>query len=69
MKVSVALISLNDSSVLHTKGADYSSDEALGEVCGDLVAWARKNGHSAPEVSVMINFWEEFPEPLAGLAD
>jgi hypothetical protein len=60
-------VSLNVSmavSPLRVEHASYSSDESLGEVCGELVAWARKNGHAAQDVTVTVKFLEPFPDPL-----
>jgi hypothetical protein len=60
-------VSLNGSkavSPLRVEDASYSSDESLGEVCGELVAWARKNGHAAQDVTVTVKFLESFHDPL-----
>jgi hypothetical protein len=64
MRIRVSLIALEASSTLRTEDVTYSSDEALGEASGELVAWARKNGYPAQEVGLTVTFLEPFPQAL-----
>jgi hypothetical protein len=62
MKVIVSL--MKGHTELRALHWDYSSDEALGEVCGVLASYARKNCHSAQDISITVKFLEPFPAAL-----
>jgi hypothetical protein len=62
MKVIVSL--MHGNTELRALHWDYSSDEALGEVCGILAACAREHCHSAQDITITVKFLEPFPAPL-----